>query len=106
MGEGNKILDEFKTVKARVEYILRKYPEARNDDRYLWLMYVREFDDLGKYISYVPYGVLKKAVSFGTLVRVRRKLQNDEGKYLPTDPDVIRKRSKRQRIIREVIGEV
>ena len=107
MGEGSKILDEFKTVKARVEYILRKYPEARNDDRYLWLMYVREFDpDMNKYIKYIPYKVLKNAVSFETLRRVRQKIQNSEGRYPPTDPEVARKRRIRSEVIREVIKEV
>jgi len=94
-------------VKDKVKYILEKYPEARNDDRYLWLMYVREFEpELSKYIRYIPYNVLKNTISFETLRRTRQKIQNEEGLYLPTDPSVIKRRRRMESAMRRVIHEV
>ena len=40
----NDLADKLKTVKERVEYILQHYPESRNDDFYLYLLYVRLFE--------------------------------------------------------------
>jgi len=103
----DRLLVELKTVKDRVMYILSKYPETRNNDLYLWLIYVRTFEpELSKYIKFIPYDVLKKAVSFETIRRVRQKIQNEMGMYLPTDPQVLRKRMRKAEAMRRVIHEV
>ena len=47
-----QLFRQLKTVKERVEFILRKYPDARNNDFYLWILYVRLFEpELRKYIN-------------------------------------------------------
>jgi len=91
--EVEDLAEKLRTIKERVEYILKNYPETRNDDMYLWLIYVRLFDpELSKYIKFIPYNILKKAPKLETIVRVRRKIQNEEHKYLPTDPKVLKRR--------------
>ena len=101
-----KILETLRTAKERVEYILEHYPETRNNDLYLWIIYVRLFcPELSKYIKFIPFDIFKKAPSYETIVRVRRKL-NENGKYLPTDPKVAKRRRKLANIYRTVIHEV
>ena len=101
-----EILQRLKTVKDRVEYILENYPESRNDDFYLWLLYVRTFDkNLSNYIKFIPYRLIKNAVKFETISRVRRKIQ-EEGRLLPTDPKVLEKRRRLSKIYQRVIPRV
>lgn len=101
------LLKRLRTVKERVLYILDKYPETRNNDLYLWLIYVRLFEpELSKYIKFIPYDVLKKAVAFETIRRVRQKIQNELGLYPPTDPKVIKRRRRKEEAMRKVIHKV
>lgn len=105
--EVEDLVSKLKTVKERVEYVLRNYPESRNDDFYLWLIYVRLFcKELAKYIDFIPYNVLKKAPKFETIRRVRQKIQNEEHRYLPTDPKVLRKRKLLSKTWRKAIVRV
>lgn len=92
----------YPTVEDRVIYILERYPEARNDDLYLIILYWRYFDELGKYIRFVPYEVIKKATRPETIRRTRQYVQNTLGLYPPTRESVIKRRKraeKRMRII-------
>jgi len=106
MSEEEALLERLKTTKSRVIYVLENYPEARNDDRYLWLIYVRIFcPEFSKYIKYIPYNILKRAPSFETLRRCRQKIQ-EQGMYLPTDPKVLAKRRRLEKAYRRVIHEL
>jgi hypothetical protein len=101
-----QLLESLRTAKERVEYILEHYPETRNNDLYLWIIYVRLFcPELSQYIKFIPFDLFKKAPSYETISRVRRKLQ-ESGRFLPTDPKVARKRRKLANIYRKVIHEV
>jgi len=101
-----RLLERLKTVKDRVEYLLEVYPESRNDDFYLWLLYVRTFDkNLSNYIKFIPYRLIRNAVKFETISRVRRKIQ-EEGRLLPTDPKVLEKRRRLSKIYQRVIPRV
>lgn len=101
------LLKKLRTVKDRVLYILDKYPETRNNDLYLWLIYVRLFEpELSKYIKFIPYDVLEKSISFETIRRLRQKIQNDLGLYPPTDPKVLRRRRRKAEAMRKVINKV
>jgi len=44
MSEEENLAEKLKTVKERVEYLLERYPESRNDDFYLYILYVRHFE--------------------------------------------------------------
>jgi len=101
-----ELLDKLKTTKERVEWLLYKYPNARNSDFYLTILYLRRFTDLGKYIKYIPYNVIKRYEGiFETIRRTRQKIQ-EEGKYLPTDEEVLRRRRKLAKKYRRLIHEL
>jgi len=104
--EDEELLDKLKTTKERVEWLLYKYPNARNSDLYLTILYLRRFTDLGKYIKYIPYNVIKRYEGiFETIRRTRQKIQ-EEGKYLPTDEEVLRRRRKLAKKYRRLIHEL
>jgi len=104
--EVERVKDRLKTWKERVEWVLARFPQARNDDFYLWLLCVRFFaPEASKYIRYIPYRVFKKFPHFETVRRVRQKLQAT-GKYLPTDPKVLKRRKKLAYAWRKAVHEI
>ena len=101
--EEQQLLEKLRTVKERVEYLLERYPNARNSDLYLTILYLRKFTELGKYIKYIPYEVIKKYDGiFESIRRSRQKIQ-EEGRFLPTDPDVLKRRRRLAEKFRKVI---
>ena len=100
--------ERFETIKDRVTYILEKYPEARNSDLYLIICYIREFvPELSKYIQYIPYNVIKKHDGlFESIRRARQHIQNSLGLFPPTDPEVIKRRRRREKVLTKVLSEV
>ncbi|MCD6235699.1 MAG: hypothetical protein J7J94_01725 [Thaumarchaeota archaeon] len=100
------IAEKLKTVKERVEYLLEHYPEARNDDFYLYILYIRHFEpELSRYIDYVPFNIIKRSTRFESVRRARQKIQ-EEGHYLPTDPKILRKRRKLAEAYRKVMPKL
>ena len=92
----------YPTVESRVLFILERYPEARNDDLYLIILYWRLFDELGRYIRFVPYEVIKKATRPETIRRTRQYIQNTLGLYPPTRESVIRRRRRAEKAMRRI----
>ena len=91
-----RTMTKLKEVKKLVEQILAEDERARNDDK--WLIY-RVLSHYTK--VYIPFEDFEKIPSYETITRARRLIQNKEGKYLPTDPEVLKKR----RIFEEEIKE-
>ena len=106
LDDEDALIRRLRTVKSRVEYVLENYPETRNDDRYLWLIYIRLFcPEMSKYIRFIPYDVLKNAPTFETIRRCRQKIQ-EQGMYLPTDPEVLARRRRLAEAYRHVIPKL
>jgi len=102
-----KLLEKLRTTKERVEWLLKKYPNARNSDLYLTILYLRKFTKLGKFIKYIPYNIIKEYEGiFETIRRCRQYVQNTLGKYPPTDEEVLRKRRKKAEKYRRVMPRV
>ena len=100
------LLQRLKTTKERVEWLLKKYPNARNSDLYLTILYLRKFTKLGKFIKYIPYNIIKEYEGiFETIRRTRQKIQ-EEGRYLPTDEEVLKRRRKLAEKYRRVMPRV
>ena len=76
--------------------VLRKDPRARDDDKWLILKVMSKLTKI-----YIPFEDLDKIPAFETITRVRRKIQNDEKKYLPTSESVRKKRRIREQDFRE-----
>jgi hypothetical protein len=74
-----------KTTKQKVEYCLKTFKAARNSDKVLFALVIREF-----YPAYVRDGYIKLEDLIllphaNTVRRARTVIQNKECKYLPTD---------------------
>jgi hypothetical protein len=93
-------LTNIKTKALKVEYILEHFPETRNNDNYLCNLYWKLVDGI-KELDDVIY-----ATSPEVLRRARQKIQNEQGKYLPTDPDVRKKRRIAEIAIRQNIHKI
>lgn len=91
---------EYKSVKGKVEYCLNKYEVCRNSDKKLFNAILVEFYHSKLFDVTNENGTTSKAIRItdsydmpasSVIERVRRKF-NEEGKYLPTDSEVIRQR--------------
>lgn len=76
-----RMLDNLKTNKERVYALLEKYPECRDSDKILWLVYMNKYFDLRASLGDKHYKILKNILlnedspSFESLSRLRRKTQ-------------------------------
>lgn len=85
----------------QIKQVLQTYEEARNDDLWLtcklWTIYhqrVIERDHENK--AFVYLRDISSLPREDHIKRIRAKLQNEQGLYLPTDPETIKKRSKHE----------
>lgn len=104
---------EFDTVYERVENLLETRPGTRNSDRLLYYFFCEEsYRHLGldKKYANVPFPsiglqalweVLEAAPDKSTIKRTRARIQNEERRLLPTDPDVLKRRRLRSEDIRD-----
>jgi len=93
---------DFKTKKAQVEYLLRKYPQTRDNDFYLQYMWMKTFGRMNN-LPFIDWNVIKDiSGTLETISRVRRKIQNEDHRYLPSE-EVQRQRDRKRRIISENI---
>lgn len=98
--------DKIKQLKSKVEDVLIKYPETRNSDVILTFMIIKEYlpneikeiDDK----FFISTFALKR-VREDNVKRIRAKF-NEKGKYLATDPEVLKKRITNQEDWRKFVG--
>ena len=87
---------ELKTYKQRVRHILLEHPEARNSDMELFVCYLIKFHRNRLSDTNVGWALplenFKHLPPFENLRRCRQIIQNDNGEFLPTDPQVIKDR--------------
>ena len=96
------IKQEFDDTRALTESVLAEDPNARNND--LWLI-ISVWRKQGLKV-YLDYSKLGEVANFESIRRIRQKIQNEEGRYLPTNPEVCRQRRMRQEaIVRHLISE-
>lgn len=81
------------TIKENVEALLRDDERCRNDDLYLILKYWTVYD--GVQVDLNMVGDLTHTES---IRRDRQKIQNEDKKYPPTDPEVREKRTREKSI--------
>jgi len=67
---------------------LMLYEQCRNDDKYLIWRVLRKINP----DFLVSFDDFKKSPSFESITRSRRKIQNVDGRYLPTSAEVLVKR--------------
>ena len=76
-------------LKKIVDEVLANHPITRENDTFL-VIYVWRKLSKGKF-PYVPYNVIINLPSPESITRIRREIQNDEGRHLPP-PDVVERR--------------
>lgn len=92
---GQIIEKEIKTVTKLVEYHLSTDERCRNDDKWLIYKVFRNFTNI-----YIPFEDFNKMPSFDSVRRVRQKTQAN-GDFLPTSPEVIKRRRSREKYFKE-----
>lgn len=87
--------EELIKTKDQVLELLAKYPSTRNNDFYLQLLWLKHYGGISN-LPYIEWSRIKGiAGKLESVSRVRRKIQNEEGRFPPTDPDVFRRRQMR-----------
>lgn len=96
---------EVLKTKDQVLDLLERYPSARNNDFYLQWLWLRHYGRIPD-LPFIEWEQIKHfAGRLETVRRVRQKIQNTEGRFLPTDPDIIKRRRLRSHSFREAIRE-
>jgi hypothetical protein len=93
------MIHQLKTKKDRVEYILKHFEYAREDDSYLISMYWQIFDNIFHVADIV------RATPPEVIRRVRQKF-NEQGMYLPKNPQVLKRRRINEEKIRQEINKI
>jgi len=106
---GNMELEEavkrdLRTKKEQVADILERFPASRNSDTYMMILWLREYGDLSVRLPFIPWEDIEK-INFESLTRARRLL-NQDGQYLPTDPRVLERRMRQAEAYRKAIPHV
>ena len=93
---------ELKTIQSEVDYLLEKYPDARNNDLYLMVLYWRLIDKAD--IPFIPFSTIKVCSPPSSIWRVRQRIQNTLKRFPPTDPEVAKKRAERAKKFRDIFS--
>ena len=104
MGVEEETEKEFKTVKALVYFLMQTEERCRNDDKYLTF---RVFEIIAKQHGkniFIPFTLFDTFPAWETVKRTRAFIQNNQQELLPTDPEVIKKRSQRQNKVRQMMA--
>lgn len=94
------MIQELKHKFEKVEFILKHFPEARNNDNYLIYLYWKLVDQCETLED------IMHATSPEVIRRARQKIQNEKGQYKPTDPEIIKRRRIAEKSIREGINKI
>ena len=95
-------ITEIKQTKKIVIDVLRHNVRARNDDKYLTFRVLQRIlskDEASQLLS-ISLTDLARLPAFETIKRIRARIQNDEGMFLPTSAEVRRKRGIREEVFR------
>ena len=99
--EIEKVVKDFTEVKSQVLFLLENYPDTRNWDFYLLLLWLKIFGKIE--IEFVDWEKIKKLASKPqSILRMRRKIQNEEGLFPPTDPKIKKLRMNRSKLYRRI----
>lgn len=93
-----------KNVKRNVEALLRDYPDTRNDDKLLTITYWKVYDNVDMSSEENFYSsFMHQSTSTESIRRARQMIQED-GKYMPTD-EVVAKRRWKQVQMKEAVKQ-
>ncbi len=92
---------EIRQTQSIVEDVLRDEPATRNSDKLLTFRVMQKvLHQAGSNLLRMDISDLGKIPAFETVKRIRAKIQNDEGRYLPTDEAARKRRRIKEDIFR------
>jgi len=91
----------LKNLSDKVESILERYEEARNSDITLMVKLWKEYHNVG---DYVPVDRLYDLPRLDFIARIRRHIQSDEKRFLPTSWEVARSRGWQEEAWKRALG--
>lgn len=106
----NGLETELKNLRHKVEFVLSTIPESRNSDVVLTMEIWKEYykDELIYHPqTNKPYVKLDKVIDLPRedfISRIRRKIQNEERLYLPTDLNVFIERARLSKEWKSYLG--
>jgi len=95
-----QLKEKLQNTETCIRYILAHYPEARNNDKLLMLLYWELVDKI-QIPKEFRQAFLYKATHPETIRRMRQKIQ-EQGDYLPRQ-EVLEKRRKRQEAFKRTL---
>ena len=100
------VKEELLKVKEQVSTLLERYPGTRDNDFYLQWLWLKNYGGLPS-LPYLEWEKIRDlSGKLESVRRVRQKIQHNEGKFPPTDPEVEKRRMRRERKFREAISQI
>lgn len=99
--EGNvyvKKIDSLIIAEEKVAWLMHRFPKLRDNDKLLIFYYWKHMDG---FEGYLDDQRILSLTSSGTITRVRRRIQNEYGLFLPKNEEVIRARKISQTAVRD-----
>lgn len=95
-------MTKLKTYKQRTAAVMKKYAATRNNDmslyaHYLYTYFPGKIDEDANGDAFIRLKDLKEMPTMENIRRSRQIIQNDDRKYLPTDPEVARERGMKEK---------
>ena len=75
------VTDDLKSIREKIEFILKTYPKTRDSDKLLWLKFMHIYRSIFVDVELGDYGMFQKTImhkdtpTFETVSRARRKIQ-------------------------------
>lgn len=89
-------MNNLKKLTGQIEKILEDYPKSRNCDKvltlYVWWIYYPHLINNEVKPASVPLDNILALPSQDAVKRIRAKIQNVDEMFLPTDPEVAKRR--------------
>jgi hypothetical protein len=93
------MLQAIKHTRGKVKAILEEYPETRNCDKLLCIMYWKLVDGV-KDLDDIQFATSPE------VIRRTRQWFNEQGMYLATDPEVLKRRRQKAMEMRAGIAKI
>jgi hypothetical protein len=99
----DEVLAQYKTVNEQVRFILARYPEAKENDFYLTIMYLRLFCKIR--VPYIEWREMNRlAGRLDVVRRNRQKIQNEKHDYEASQKVKIQRARHRKAVERVLVG--
>ena len=90
-------IDELRNTSKLVEAFLAKDEFCRNSDKWLTYRFMKQVALENNEEFSISFDLFKKLPAFDSIRRTRQKIQAS-GRFVPTDPEVIRRRNRQTEV--------